>query len=156
MNKTEKLKKHHVQQELCNTRPAYRQGRNLTAVKVYTISSESQHLYIYGVPTINLRNELKKLCAKYGDVTSIHVVPDVPNELFTECYHVQFRRIQSARIAKRLLDARCFYGGVLHVCYAPECETLQETKAKLLQRKRDVTNRLQKRPNSNSGNPGNT
>lgn len=25
---------HHKQQELCRTRPAYRQGRNLTAVKV--------------------------------------------------------------------------------------------------------------------------
>lgn len=30
---------HHKQQELCQTRPAYRQGRNFTAVKVY--------IYIY-------------------------------------------------------------------------------------------------------------
>lgn len=27
-------KKHHEQQDLCLTRPCYRQGRNLTAVKV--------------------------------------------------------------------------------------------------------------------------
>lgn len=27
-------KEHHIQQEFCRTRPAYRQGRNLTAVKV--------------------------------------------------------------------------------------------------------------------------
>lgn len=74
----------------------------------------------------------------------IHVVPNVENEQFTECYHVHFERIQSARIAKRMIDAKSFYGGILHVCYAPECESLQETKAKLLQRKRDVLKRLPK------------
>lgn len=72
------------------------------------------------------------------------MVPNVPNEQFTECYHVQYQRIQSARIAKRLLDTKSFYGSILHICYAPECESLQETKAKLQQRKRDVLNRLPK------------
>ncbi|KAJ8970294.1 hypothetical protein NQ317_019691 [Molorchus minor] len=147
MNETQ-LKEHHVQQELCTTRPAYRQGRNLTAVKVYTVSSESQHLYIYGVPKINLRNELKKLCTSYGEISNLHVVPDVPTEMFTECYHVQYRRIQSARIAKRLLDTRSFYGGILHVSYAPECESVQETRNKLMQRRRDVLNRLPKETNN--------
>lgn len=28
------IPEHHVQQELCETRPRYRQGRKLTAVKV--------------------------------------------------------------------------------------------------------------------------
>nr|XP_023028941.1 RNA-binding protein 48 [Leptinotarsa decemlineata] len=143
MNK-EEMKPHHVQQPVCVTRPAYRQGRKLTAVKVYTINQESQHLHIYGVPSPNLRNELKRLCSKYGQVLAIFVVPNVVTEMFTECYHVQYQRIQSARIAKRLIDTRSFYGGVLHVCYAPESESLQETKAKLLQRKKDVLNRLPK------------
>ncbi|XP_056642153.1 RNA-binding protein 48 [Diorhabda sublineata] len=143
----DKEKIHHVQLELCTTRPAYRQGRKLTAVKVYTINQESQHLYIYGVPSIGLRNELKQLCTKYGQVLSITVVADASNELFTECYHVRYQRIQSARIAKRLLDTKSFYGGILHVCYAPECETIQETKNKLLQRKRDVLMRLPKPEN---------
>ncbi|CAG9823426.1 unnamed protein product [Phaedon cochleariae] len=137
-------KPHHIQQDICATRPAYRQGRKLTAVKVYTINQESQHLFIYGVPSINLRTELKKLCSKYGQTLSIYVVPNVQTEIFTECYHVQYQRIQSARIAKRLLDTHSFYGGVLHVCYAPECESEQETRAKLFQRKLDVLNRLPK------------
>lgn len=36
MEESENLKelKHHKQQELCTTRPRYRQGRKLTAVKV--------------------------------------------------------------------------------------------------------------------------
>lgn len=106
------------------------------------MNQESQHLYIYGVPTISLRNELKSLCTKYGQIKAIHVVPNVENEQFTECYHVHYERIQSARIAKRMIDTKSFYGGILHVCYAPECETVRETKAKLLQRKRDVLKRL--------------
>lgn len=96
------------------------------------------------MPTINLRNELKNLCTKYGQIKAIHVVPNVENEQFTECYHVHYERIQSARIAKRIIDTKSFYGGILHVCYAPECESVSETKAKLLQRKRDVLKRLPK------------
>ncbi|XP_066246408.1 RNA-binding protein 48 isoform X2 [Euwallacea similis] len=115
-----KVISHHIQQEYCTNRPAYRQGKKLTAVKVYTVNNESQHLYIYGVPQVNLRKELKHLCSKYGDV------------------------IQSARIAKRLIDTRSFYGGILHVCYAPECESIEETRKKLVQRRRDVHNRLPK------------
>lgn len=102
-------------------------------------------MYIYGVPKINLRRELKHLCTKYGDVLTINAVIDVKTELFTECFHVNFKRIQSARIAKRLMDTKSFYGGVLHVCYAPECESVEETKAKLTQRKRDVLFRLPKK-----------
>ncbi|XP_050307126.1 RNA-binding protein 48 [Anthonomus grandis grandis] len=136
---------HHKQEEYCTTRPAYRQGRKLTAVKVYTINNESQHLYIYGVPQINLRKELKNLCTKYGEVFSINLVSDVKREIFTECFHIHYKRIQSARVAKRLLDAKSFYGGLLHICYAPECESVLETKAKLAQRKRDVLNRLHKK-----------
>nr|CAH7745926.1 unnamed protein product [Callosobruchus chinensis] len=138
------VKPHHIQKELCKTRPAYRQGRKLTAVKTYTVNSESQHLYIYGVPKLNLRRELRTMCLKYGNVISMHIADDAVNEMFTECYHVQYQRIQSARIAKRLMDAQSFYGGILHVCYAPEHESVQETKAKLLQRKTDVLRRLPK------------
>ncbi|XP_030746438.1 RNA-binding protein 48 [Sitophilus oryzae] len=138
-----KIFKHHKQQEYCLTRPLYRQGRRLTAVKVYTINNESQHLCIYGVPSIGLRKELKNLLTKYGEVLNLSLVPDVETEIFTECFHAHFKRIQSARVAKRILDTRSFYGGLLHICYAPELETVGETKAKLLQRKKDVLNRLQ-------------
>lgn len=133
---------HHIQQNLCTNRPLYRQGKKLTAVKVYTVTSESQHLYIYGVPKINLRNELKSLCTKYGQLNTIHAVEGVETEAFTECYHVSYQRIQSARIAKKLLDNKSFYGGVLHVCYTPEHESIQELKYKLEQRNYDVLKRL--------------
>jgi RNA-binding protein 48 len=46
------------------------------------------------------------------------------------------------RFAKRKLDATSFYGGVLHICYAPEMETVEEVKEKLEARKKDVYKRL--------------
>jgi hypothetical protein len=42
------------------------------------------------------------------------------------------------RYAKRNLDDRAFYGGILYVCYAPEMESVAETRAKLVQRRKDV------------------
>lgn len=116
--------------------------QNYSDSQAYTIANESKHLFIYGVPVIKLRAELKSLCSKYGQIVSLHVVTDHKTEVFTECYHLHYGKIQSARIAKRQLDNRSFYGGVLHVCYAPERESVEDTRAKLLQRSKDVLSRL--------------
>ena len=40
------------------------------------------------------------------------------------------------------MDDTSFYGGVLHVCYAPEYETVQETRSKLQERRWAVSRRL--------------
>lgn len=48
------------------------------------------------------------------------------------------------RIAKRLIDGKNFYGGSLHVFYAPELESIVETKAKLAQRRREISFRVKK------------
>ncbi|KAL6432891.1 hypothetical protein ACFW04_006323 [Cataglyphis niger] len=135
---------HHVQQKLCQTRPPYRQGKRLTAVKVYTINDESQHLLICGVPKVQLGEEVGKLVYPYGDVKAIQLVTEYPTEEFTETYHVHYARIQSARVAKRLIDNKNFFGGILHVFYVPELETLAETKAKLIQRHKDIAIRIKK------------
>ncbi|XP_076681701.1 RNA-binding protein 48 isoform X1 [Andrena cerasifolii] len=143
---------HHIQQKLCHTRPPYRQGKRFTSVKVYTVNDESKHLMICGVPKLQLGEEVKKLVDPYGDVKKIHVVPDYPSEEFTEAYYIQYARIQSARIAKRFVDGKNFYGGSLHVFYAPELESVSETRAKLIQRRRDVAIRI-KRNQRDAANP---
>ncbi|KPJ17508.1 UPF0712 protein C7orf64-like, partial [Papilio machaon] len=127
---------------LCTNRLPYRQGRKLTAVKVYTIASESNHLLIFGVPSLNLRQETKALFMKFGKLLKFNISTEHPAEPFTETYHAQYERIQSSRIAKRMLDTKNFYGGSLHVCYAPEMESIEETKEKIIQRQRDVLYRL--------------
>ena len=48
------------------------------------------------------------------------------------------------RFAKRKLDDTSFYGGVLHVCYAPEYESVDDTREKLQQRRIEVARQLRK------------
>jgi len=66
-------------------------------LQVYTVNSESQHLLVCGVPSLGLQDELRRLCARFGDVKSLVFVPKYAEEEFTEVYHVQYSRIQSAR-----------------------------------------------------------
>lgn len=63
---------------------------------------------------------------------------EYPAEEFTEVYHIKYQKLQSARIAKRKQDEKSFYGGLLHVCYAPEFETIEDTRAKLNERRRYI------------------
>ena len=42
------------------------------------------------------------------------------------------------RIAKNKLDNSSFFGGILHVCYAPEFETVDDTREKLQQRRKII------------------
>ena len=48
------------------------------------------------------------------------------------------------RYAKRKLDDYSFFGGNLHVCYAPEYESVNETRQKLQERRREIATRLKK------------
>lgn len=110
-------------------------------LQVYTINNESNHLLVFGVPSLNLRQEAKSLFSKFGKLLQFNLT-NHPSELFTETYHATYENIQMARIAKRMLDTKNFYGGSLHICYAPELETIDETRCKLLKRQQDVTYRL--------------
>lgn len=125
---------HHGRKNVCGSRPAYRQGRRATAVKVFTINQESRYLLISNVNAVGANEDLKDACLEYGDVSDFHAVDGYETEEFTEAYIVKFARIQSARIAKKRLDERSFFGAVLHVCYAPEFETHDETRHKIIDR----------------------
>lgn len=130
--------KHHIRQEVCSTRAPYRDGRKPTAVKVYTIHHESKYLIVQGVPTVGASNELLKLLETVGEVAEHKILDDYPCDQFTEVHLFKYKKIQSARFAKHRLDDWSFYGGVLHICYAPEFETVQETREKLWERRRIV------------------
>lgn len=95
-------------------------------------------MLICGVPKVQLGEEVRKLVYPFGNVKAIQLVTEYPSEEFTETYHVHYARIQSARVAKRLLDNKNYFGGVLHVFYVPELETVAETRAKLIQRRKEV------------------
>lgn len=62
---------------------------------------------------------------------------------YCDVYWIKFTKIGSARIAKRKLDNRSFFGKSLHVCYAPEFESVTETREKLTQRRKSITQKTQ-------------
>ncbi|XP_029919611.1 RNA-binding protein 48 [Myripristis murdjan] len=130
--------KHHEQQKVCISRPKYREGRKAKAVKVYTINLESRYLMVQGVPAIGVMTELIQLCALYGAVEEYRPLDEYPAEEFTEVYLIKFQKLPSARAAKRHMDEKSFYGGVLHVCYVPEYESVEDTRLKLQDRRRYV------------------
>ncbi|MBN3272466.1 RBM48 protein, partial [Polyodon spathula] len=136
--KTLEVCKHHEQKDVCFTRAKYREGRRPKAVRVYTINLESRYLLIQGVPAVGVMKELVQLFAIYGAVEEYRVLDDYPAEQFTEVYLIKFQKLQSARTAKRKLDERSFFGGLLHVCYAPEFETVQDTREKLQDRRKFI------------------
>lgn len=110
--------------------------------------NESKHLYVFGVPRINLKNDLKRLLERSGSISHIENISDgitkagAKLELFTDCFHVVFEREEYARKAKRFNDAKNFMGGILHISYAFERETIEETRAKLNKRRMEVNFRL--------------
>ncbi|XP_028820157.1 RNA-binding protein 48 [Denticeps clupeoides] len=130
--------KHHEQQRVCDSRPKYREGRRPKAVKVYTVNLESRFVLVQGVPAIGVMEELVRLAALYGPVEEYRALDEYPAERFTEVYLLKFQKVASARAAKRNIDEKSFYGGLLHVCYAPEYESLEDTRTKLQDRRRYV------------------
>uniref|UniRef100_A0A8C8SJN7 RNA-binding protein 48 n=1 Tax=Pelusios castaneus TaxID=367368 RepID=A0A8C8SJN7_9SAUR len=139
--------KHHAQQGVCDSRAKYREGRRPRAVKVYTVNLESRYLLIQGVPALGVMKELVEQFALYGAIEEYNALDEYPAEQFMEVYLIKFQKLQSARIAKRKLDERSFFGSLLHVCYAPEFETVQETREKLQDRRKYIAKATSNRVN---------
>lgn len=107
------------------------------------------------MPKINLLQELKQRLLKFGkfyhvrDITTDILAKQMDVEQFTEVYWVKFHRIFDARKCKRFLDAKEFYGGILHISYAPEYESKEELKEKLSQRTFEIKKCLKRNENYN-------
>lgn len=141
---------HHNRQQLCQTRSRYRQGRKLTAIKVFTIADESRYILIQKVPKlsgVNVREDLREICEKFGKIEQFELVnyPDEEEhrqESFENIYLIKYDRITDAIRAKKHLDDREFLGSILHVCYSPEHETTDDIQKKLSEHKRYVDIKL--------------
>ncbi|KRX26020.1 RNA-binding protein 48 [Trichinella nelsoni] len=132
---------HHRFFGFCKTRPLYRRGKRETAVKVFTVSSESKYLLIQKVPSLNVGKELLNRCENFGVVEKTWILSDYPCDPFTEAHVVCYKNIVDARRAKRFIDNLSFYGSLLHVSYAPEYESVDETEQKLILRNKEVETR---------------
>ncbi|NXY17276.1 RBM48 protein, partial [Atrichornis clamosus] len=130
--------RHHAQLGACESRAKYREGWRPRAVKVYTINLESRYLLIQGVPALGVMKELVEQFALYGAIEEYHALDEYPAEQFTEVYLIKFQKLHCARVAKKKMDEQSFFGSLLHVCYAPEFETVQETREKLQDRRKYI------------------
>ena len=70
-----------------------------------------------------------------SSVSLLGISPDGPQYVFLFWLFL-------SRAAKRKTDDKSFYGGVLHVCYAPEYETIEEVRSKLKDRQQAYCRRL--------------
>lgn len=78
---------------------------------------------------------------KFGKILQFNKT-NYPSEQFTETYHAIYDNIDSARVAKKFLDTKNYYGGNLHICYAPEMETVEDVREKMLLHRNKVIGRL--------------
>ncbi|ESO01501.1 hypothetical protein HELRODRAFT_192174, partial [Helobdella robusta] len=139
-------KRHHEKSEVCLTRPSYRNGRHPKAVKVYTVGHESIYLLVRRLSSVpgsyeGLINKMKT----FGDVLDHKILTDYPkdaSETFTDVALVKFKKLVSARIAKKRMDDLNYMGESLHCCYAPEFETVEECREKLETRRMAVLKKL--------------
>ncbi|MBA0624964.1 hypothetical protein Godav_010225, partial [Gossypium davidsonii] len=112
------------------------------AVRVYTVCDESRYLIVRNVPALGCGDDLLKLFANYGDVEECKPMDAEDCEQFTDVYWIKFRLISNARFAKRKLDEFVFLGNHLLVSYAPQFESLDDTKDKLEGRRKEILARL--------------
>jgi hypothetical protein len=64
----DKLRDHHVQHDVAEGRPQYRESRWERAVKVYTVNQESKYLLVTNVHALGVTKELLELFSLYGDI----------------------------------------------------------------------------------------
>ncbi|XVF85002.1 hypothetical protein PTKIN_Ptkin17bG0084100 [Pterospermum kingtungense] len=121
------------------------------AVRVYTVCDESRYLIVRNVPALGCGDDLLKLFATYGGVEECKPMDAEDCEQFTDVYWIKFRLVSNARFAKRKLDEFVFLGNRLQVSYAPQFESVDDTKDKLEGRRKEVLARLN--PQRSKGHP---
>ena len=121
-------------------RPKWRDNKQKdTAVRVYTVAQESVNLLVFQVPSFASESDLVQLLRPFGEIHCCRKVSDhYEHESFTDVYHVKHVELKSSRAMKKKCDEISLLGSHLHVQYAPELESLQETQQKFLQRGEDV------------------
>lgn len=112
------------------------------AVRVYTVCDESKYLIVRNVPALGCGDQLSQLFSTYGEIEECKPMDAEDCEPYTDIFWIRFCWVDNARFAKRKLDESVFLGNKLQVSYAPQYESLHETKEKLEARRKEVLARL--------------
>ncbi|GMH01590.1 hypothetical protein Nepgr_003429 [Nepenthes gracilis] len=112
------------------------------AIQVYTVCDESKYLIVRNVPALGCGELLMQLFSTYGEVEECKPMDAEECGPFTDVYWIKFHQISNSRFTKRKLDESVFLGNQLLVSYAPNCESLYDTKENLEGRRTEVLARL--------------
>ncbi|BAF07530.1 uncharacterized protein [Oryza sativa Japonica Group] len=123
--------------------------REPAAMRVYTVCDESKYLIVRNVPSLGCGDDLANLFATYGPVDECTPMDAEDCDPYTDVFFIKFSQVSNARFAKRKLDESVFLGNRLQVSYAPQFESLLDTKEKLEVRRKEVLGRMK----SSSGRP---
>ena len=118
------------------TRPKWRDTRRKeTAVRVFSVAQESMFILLFNVPLYASESDLVQILLPFGEVHALVKVTDQhPHEEFTDVYQVKYEKIASAKLMKAKHDEISLLGSPLHIQYAPELESAEETEAKFRDR----------------------
>ena len=130
-------------------RPKWRSNkRKDTAVKVYTVAMESRYLLIFNVPIYANESDLIHLIKDCGEIEYCEkVTEEYTHEEFTDVYSIKVHNLTDARNLKKKCDETLLIGNHLHIQYAPEKESPEETKAKFTERRFQVTRSIELQKN---------
>ncbi|KQJ92802.1 hypothetical protein BRADI_3g00804v3 [Brachypodium distachyon] len=112
------------------------------AVRVYTVCDESKYLIVRNVPSLGCGDELGTLFSTYGPLEECTPMDGEDCEEYTDVFFIKFSQVSNARFAKRKLDESVFLGNRLQVSYAPQFESVLDTKEKLEVRRKEVLSRI--------------
>ncbi|KAM0864233.1 hypothetical protein ACQ4PT_044040 [Festuca glaucescens] len=112
------------------------------AVRVYTVCDESKYLVVRNVPALGCGDELGTLFSTYGPLEECKPMDAEDCEEYTDVFFIKFSQVSNARFAKRKLDESAFLGNRLQVSYAPQFESVEDTKEKLEVRRKEVLGRI--------------
>jgi hypothetical protein len=113
-----------------------------TNVAAYTIAQESKYLIASDVPALGLEKELLKSFALYGEIEEYRHMDD-QGDKFNDVYWIKFKSIVAARLAKAKLNKSSFFSNELKVKYAPEFETIEDTREKIEERRSTILFKVQ-------------
>ena len=120
-----------------------RSWRRSVSANAFSVALESRYLHVANVSTIATDEEVRNLFASQATLEKVQRRQEIGREdgegereeCFTRAYLVTLATIGDGRKAKRKLNQYSFYGSHLAVSYAPEEESVSETREKLRQRR---------------------
>lgn len=113
----------------------------------------TRYLIIRNIPIADVIEELIQQLALYGTIEEYNLVYDSPSAPFTQTVWVKYEKTSAARYAiilslisrqaKSKMNKTSFFGQDLWIQYAPEYESIEDTRLKLDGRRLAVRQRLE-------------